>query len=89
MSGIFTKFFYFYQDDRSRQKEKDELDRAIALSMAEDSKRPRGMFLIFKNLSSTKWYSSHYSVSPSLNTHQFLLMIVWMYIHVMFPKIIT
>lgn len=33
------------QDDRSRaNKEKEELDRAIALSMSEDLKRPSGTF---------------------------------------------
>lgn len=39
------KFFYAscYQDDRSKA-ENEDLDRAIALSLDEDAKRPNGRF---------------------------------------------
>lgn len=41
-------FLYCHQDDRPRaEREKDELDHAIALSLAEEFKRPNGDFLIY------------------------------------------
>lgn len=43
---MFYKNSKFCQSDRSRsEREKEELDRAIALSLAEDLKRPNGNFL--------------------------------------------
>lgn len=41
--------FQCHQDGRPRSdKEKEDLDHAIALSLAEDLKRPKGMLLIYK-----------------------------------------
>lgn len=56
MRPFYQFFTICHQDDRSRaDREKEELDHAIALSLAEDLKRPNGnyLFIIFLLFCST------------------------------------
>lgn len=65
MRPLYQFFTICHQDDRSRaDRDKEELDHAIALSLAEDLKRPNGNYLFIILI---------FSISVLLSTQHFTM----------------